>query len=206
MLRRVWRLLVLVLALVGVATLLAAYGLVSDGLQSTSEQGPLETAVARRLRSFAIPRPVRVLENPIPVTPASTEGGLSHFADHCAGCHANDGSGNTEMARGLYPKPPDMRRAATQELSDGELFYIIENGVKFTGMPAFGTETPEGEMASWQLVHFIRRLPALTEDDLNRMEAMNPRSADAWRMEEEIRRFLAGEGEVPGSGPPHESQ
>lgn len=204
--RRVWRLLVLVLALVGVATLLAAYRLISDGVQSTGEQGPFETAVARRLRSFAIPRPVRGLENPIPVTPASTEEGLSHFADHCAGCHANDGSGHSDMGRGLYPKPPDMRRAATQELSDGELFYIIENGVKFTGMPAFGTGTPEGEAASWQLVHFIRRLPALTEDDLNRMEAMNPRSADAWRMEEAIRRFLAGEGEAPQVEPPHGSQ
>ena len=59
--------------------------------------------------------------------------GRDHFADHCATCHANDGSGNTEMGRGLYPKAPDMRLPATQNLSDAELFYIIENGVRLTG-------------------------------------------------------------------------
>ena len=64
--------------------------------------------------------------------------GRAHFADHCASCHGNDGRGNTEMGRNLYPKAPDMRQSGTQHLSDGELYWIIENGVRLTGMPAWG--------------------------------------------------------------------
>ena len=48
--------------------------------------------------------------------------------------------GETLIGRGLYPKPPDMTAGGTQQLTDGELYTIIENGVRFTGMPAFGEE------------------------------------------------------------------
>ena len=75
----------------------------------------------------------------MPNTEEAIAEGRAHFADHCASCHANDGSGDTEMGRGLYPRAPDMRLAATQNLEDHELFYIIENGIRLTGMPAWGT-------------------------------------------------------------------
>jgi len=60
----------------------------------------------------------------------------AHFADHCAICHANNGSGNTEIGRNLYPKAPDMRLPQTLNLTDGELYYTIHNGIRLTGMPA----------------------------------------------------------------------
>ena len=85
-----------------------------------------------------------------------------------------------------------MRTDATQALSDGELFYIIENGVRLTGMPAWGTGTPEGEQASWHLVQFVRHLPKLTDGEVAEMSTMNPKSPDEWREEEEARRFLEG--------------
>jgi hypothetical protein len=97
-----------------------------------------------------------------------------------------------------------MRTAETQGLTDGELFSIIENGVRLTGMPAWGTGTPEGERASWALVHFIRRLPNLTDEEIARMEERNPRTSDEWREEEEARRFLAGEDSKPPAAAPHE--
>jgi mono/diheme cytochrome c family protein len=115
---------------------------------------------------------------------------MAHFADHCASCHANDGSGNTEMGRGLFPKAPDMRLAATQQLSDGELFYVIERGIRFTGMPGWGNGTTAGEESSWRLVHFIRHLPALSAAEVDAMKARNPRSPDDIRYEIEEERFL----------------
>jgi mono/diheme cytochrome c family protein len=130
------------------------------------------------------------------------EEALAHFADHCAACHANDGSGTTAMGRSFYPPAPDMRQARTQQLTDGELFSIIENGIRLTGMPAWGTGTPDGEHVSWALVHFIRKLPSLTADDVARMEALNPRSPQEFREEEEARRFLAGENVSPGQPTP----
>jgi hypothetical protein len=93
------------------------------------------------------------------------------------------------MGRGLYPKAPDMRLDATQQLSDGELFYIIEHGIRFTGMPGWRNGTEAGEQ-SWQLVHFMRHLPKLTEAELETMKARNPRSPDEIRYEIEEERFL----------------
>ena len=115
---------------------------------------------------------------------------MAHYADHCANCHANDGSGDTEMGRGLFPKAPDMRLAGTQELSDGELFYIIEHGIRFTGMPGWSTGTAAGEESTWQLVHFLRRLPRLTAEELEAMKQRNPRSPEESRLEIEEERIL----------------
>jgi hypothetical protein len=96
------------------------------------------------------------------------------------------------MGRGFYPKAPDMRLPATQELTDGELFYVIENGVRFTGMPAWGTGTESGELSSWNLVHFLRHLPRLTAAELETMKGRNPRSPEEIRLELEEERFLSG--------------
>ena len=162
------------------------------GLSARAEPGSIETFAARRIRDLAVARQARSLVNPVQRSPEVIAAGMAHFADHCASCHANDGSGNTTIGRGLYPRAPDMRLPGTQELSDGELFWIIENGIRFTGMPGWSTGEPDGEDASWHLVHFIRYLPNLTPDDLKRMEALNPRSPDDIRQEMEEEEFLSG--------------
>ncbi|CAN5392399.1 hypothetical protein BH23ACI1_BH23ACI1_30100 [soil metagenome] len=173
------------------------------GFDARAEPGRLETAVATRLRALAIPSPARDRANPEPPGDEAFEDGLAHFADHCATCHANDGSGDTDYGRGLYPKPPDMRLAPTQSLTDGELFYLIEHGVPLTGMPGFGSGTPEGETASWRLVHFIRRIPRLTDEELGRMAELNPMSAAAWQQRQEELEFLRGGGNAPAPAPSH---
>jgi len=98
---------------------------------------------------------------------------------------------------------PDMA-TVSQELTDGELFYVIEHGIRFTGMPAWGTGTPAGEEASWHLVHFIRHLPQTTPEEIEQMEAMNPRSPADIRQEIEAERFLRGDDPAPTEPPqPH---
>jgi mono/diheme cytochrome c family protein len=189
--------------LIGMFVLLAgaaigALYLVNRGFSARAEPSRFEEFVALRLRALATPRAAQLLENPLPHTAEVLASALRHFADHCAICHGNDGSGDTDFGRGMYPKPPDMRLARTQALSDGELFYIIEHGVRFTGMPGFGVNEhidPTGAAAepTWELVHFIRHLPDLTDEELAVMETLNPRGFEEWRREEEIRRFLEGE-------------
>lgn len=201
-LRGIWHL----LAGVGLLALLAAAWLFQQGIGTRTPPPGAETALARAARHAMIPAAARARGNPGPQDADTLRGGLEHWADHCASCHANDGSGDTEIGQGLYPRAPDMRQAATQELTDGELFYIIENGVKMTGMPAWGTGTADGETATWHLVQFIRHLPRLGADELAEMEALNPRSPAAWRALEEERRFLAGEPPLeasPTRTPPH---
>jgi mono/diheme cytochrome c family protein len=155
---------------------------------------------------MAVPGDVRDRANPVALTPEVLEDGLAHFADHCAVCHANDGSGNTAMGRGLFPKAPDMRSQVTQSLSDGELFHIIEEGVRFTGMPAWGDGTEKSADATWRIVHFIRHLPKLTPAELERMEALNPKPPAEIRQQMEEEQFLAGEPDEPtGQAPaPHQ--
>jgi mono/diheme cytochrome c family protein len=199
-----FRVVVALLAATGALALAAAIWLWTRGIDARDEPGTLEISLARQARSLAVPADVRARPNPIPASPESIRAGLEHWADHCASCHGNDGSGDTTIGRGLYPRAPDMRDDATQELTDGELFYIIENGVKLTGMPAWGTGTEEGEAASWHLVHFIRHLPELSDEELVLMEELNPRGPAEWRALEEERKFLAGESEVPPVTPSHE--
>lgn len=153
----------------------------SRGVSAKAEPGRLETAVARTMRGLAMPRAARETANPVPRSPEVVAEGLAHFADHCAACHANDGSGDTQIGLGLYPKPPDMRRSPTQSLTDGELFHIIENGVRLTGMPAWSIGTDEGPESTWHLVHFVRELPRLTPDQIAEMERLNPRPPEQQR-------------------------
>jgi mono/diheme cytochrome c family protein len=194
----------LLFALLGVLAVLAGFYIVNTGVSARDEPGPIETALARNVRGLAIGRHARNLQNPIARSPEIIAAGRAHFADHCATCHANDGSGDTAMGRGLFPKPPDMRLARTQELTDGELFYIIENGVRFTGMPGWGTGDPSGEQASWHLVHFIRHLPDLTAEEITEMEGLNPATPDEVRQRILEEQFLAGTGPEPPKAPsPH---
>ncbi len=201
--KSVLKALLLLLALGAVVAAVTFVWIGSRGITARAEPGFIETTVARTMRRLAIPRADRDLKNPVAVTPEVISSGLAHYADHCAVCHANDGSGNTQMGRGLYPKPPDMRQSATQSLTDGELFYIIENGVRLTGMPAWSTGTPEGEEATWHLVHLIRQLPGLTPSQIDQMKALNPRSPEEIRQQIEEESFLKGGTETPPSSTPH---
>ena len=187
---KAFALLVLIVVALG---FVGVFRIVSRGISARGQPGRVETVVARTLRHLAIPRSARELKNPVARTPEVIAEGMAHFADHCAGCHANNGSGDTEVGRGLYPKPPDMRLNETQSLTDGELFYIIENGVRFTGMPAWSTGNEEGTHGTWHLVHFIRELPRVTSEQIEQMKKMNPRSPDELREEQE-------QEKVPSSG------
>ena len=163
------------------------------GVSAHAEPSWAEQRAALFLRSWLTPAQFKGLRNPVTASPTLLAGAMEHFADHCSTCHANDGSGNTEIGKSLYPKAPDMRLARTQELTDGELFYFIEHGIRLTGMPGWSTGTPEGEKASWQLVHFIRHLPVMTPDEAQGMERFNPRSPADMDSEREIEAFLNGD-------------
>jgi mono/diheme cytochrome c family protein len=208
MVREVRRRYPLVIAVVAVLLLLGGAGVyyvTARGFSARDQPTLLETVIARQVRHMGVPRSASARANPVPDTPEAVRSGLQHFADHCAVCHANDGSGDTQIGRNLYPKAPDMRLKQTQDLSDGELFYIIENGVRLTGMPAWSTGSSDSEKASWMLVRFIRHLPSLTDEERKAMEEMNPRSPaeqDERRKEEE---FLNG-GEIPPVEPPPPAQ
>lgn len=177
----------------------------SGGFSARTEPTMAERMLARAVRRAAMPRRARSAVNPIPFSAAVWAEARAHFADHCAGCHANDGSGATELGRSLYPKAPDMRLSATQSVTDGGLYWIIENGVRLTGMPAWGTGG-DNDVDTWKLVHFIRHLGELTPEHLKAMEAMNPKTAHEREEEEQDDQFLSGSGDTPAPPPAHHHQ
>lgn len=179
---------------VALAVYLAA-SVLHSGLSARATPTSFEAMMARNARHWAIPTGARGARSPVAPTEEALRDARLHFADHCATCHGNDGSGDTMMGRGLYPKPPDLRLDETQKLSDGELFWIIENGVRFTGMPAFAT--PGSANDSWKLVDFIRHLPKLTAGEKMEMESYNPKGPDDQKEEQEEDDFLNGATPAP---------
>jgi mono/diheme cytochrome c family protein len=177
--------------IVGVA-IAGGAAMLHNGLSARATPTALEAFFAQHAHRLSIPSNARNMHNPTEVSDLNLREARQHFADHCASCHANDGSGDTMYGKGLYPKPPDLRKSETQNLSDGELFWIIENGVRFTGMPAFGGGHGSEE-DSWKLVLFIRHLPQLADQERVEMEHANPKGPDDREEDEEEDDFLGGQ-------------
>ena len=150
--------------------------------------------MAKTARKLSVPASGRDTKNPSAPTTEVLSEARAHFADHCATCHGNDGTGTTEIGQNLYPKPPDMRQPETQKLTDGQIYYIIHNGIRLTGMPAWGGSGKDDD--SWKLVLFIRHLPQMTPQEMKEMEPFNPKSAAERSEQEDEQRFL-NEGEAP---------
>ena len=156
-----------------------------------------EISMARFARHLATPSQWRDAKNPVEPSPEILAEALHHFADHCANCHANDGSGKSPMGPKFYPPVPDLRSDVIQAMSDGELFYVIHFGVRFTGMPAWGDDDPEKDTESWTLVHFVRHLPKVTPEEIAKMKTLNPMTTQARTEQEAMDAFLAGEDFEP---------
>jgi mono/diheme cytochrome c family protein len=181
----------LVIGLIGMGAVL--WWMLQHGFSARDQPAQVEIWIARRLRHLAIPAGQRSAVNPVPISPEILREARGHFADHCAACHANNGSGKTPIGENVYPKAPDLRARDTQTMSDGEIFYVIHNGIRFTAMPAWGKGRPEDDRDSWKLVHFIRHLPQITEQELAEMRALNPKSPHELQEENEFERFLQGD-------------
>ncbi|HEV2395709.1 MAG TPA: c-type cytochrome [Candidatus Sulfotelmatobacter sp.] len=164
------------------------------GFSARDNPSAIEAYFARTARHLSIPASERDAKNPFAPTAEVISEARVHFADHCAICHGNDGIGKTQIGQNLYPKAPDMRLPPTQNLTDGEIYYVIHNGVRLTGMPAWGG--PGKDDDSWKLVLFIRHLPRITPQEIKEMEQFNPKS-DADRSEEEEEQQFLNEGKTP---------
>jgi mono/diheme cytochrome c family protein len=111
-----------------------------------------DRSVAVRAKDIVVPKDLD--------EPKRISAGAGQYAEMCSGCHLAPGMKRTEISRGLYPRPPELRRES--DLTPAEQFWIIKHGVKMTGMPAWGT-THDDELL-WDVVAFLRKLPELTAE------------------------------------------
>jgi predicted CXXCH cytochrome family protein len=166
------RLRTLVLAFCCLVVIAAALGLllIRRGFSARDEPSSLEKTVARFVRNLSIPNRVAQEPNPWKPTLGVLKEAREVFTARCAACHGSDGSGQTVVGRNLYPKPPDLRSSLTQKLTDGQIHYIIQNGVRLTGMPAWGNPPEEQDEISWKLVLFIRDLRRPTKAEVTQQQ------------------------------------
>jgi mono/diheme cytochrome c family protein len=146
-----WAILVLVVVLIVIA-------LMRFNLTALHEPGRAETRLANLFTRYVISRASR---HGIPSRPQdikeSIERGGSHYGLDCGVCHADDGHAQRPLGQWMYPRASDLTSKEVQSYSDNELFWIIQNGIRFTGMPAFGkVETPDHV---WDLVNYLRTMP-----------------------------------------------
>ena len=156
---------VITILLLAIVAVTAAFVIVRrGGLAASAEPGRLERSVAGRLVRLSIPADADRQQSPLGGQAEVWRQAREHYLDHCAVCHGRDAKGHTEMGANMYPKVPDLTSTEVQRRSDGALFYIIQNGIRWTGMPAWKNEhSPED---SWKLVAFIRKSPTLAEADM----------------------------------------
>jgi mono/diheme cytochrome c family protein len=145
------------LVLIVLLILVAAF---QFNLSAIPEPGGMETYIAGKLRHTLVARDS--YRNQIPPAPpnlaASVKEGDKLYGTECADCHGLDGKSPTDPGRSMYPRAANLISSETQRYSDRELFWIVKNGIRFSGMPAFGkVETDEH---IWNLVHYIRKLPS----------------------------------------------
>ena len=148
--RATWTIIALVVVVIGVA-------LMRFNLTALQEPGRLETLVANRGRHFLVHRASRQgISSPVEDTKASSASGATLYGLDCGMCHGPDGHAQTPLGRGMYPRAADLTRDEVQSYSNRELFWIIKNGIRFTGMPGFGKV--ETDKHIWNLVDYVRTL------------------------------------------------
>ena len=150
--RIIWTMFVSGVVLIGI-------GMMHFSLTALQQPGPLETRIANLAKHVVIRQASR---RGIPAPPvdtrASIEAGGTHYGLDCGICHGVDGRAQTPSGQWMYPRAADLTSERVQSYSDRELFWIINNGIRFTGMPGFGkVETPDN---IWGLVNYVRTLPS----------------------------------------------
>jgi mono/diheme cytochrome c family protein len=164
--RRSIKAVIRLLALLGGCTLLGAIALLvvapRMNWSASTAPGAVEKSMTGLVLRQWVQRNAPTDHNPLPPTAAHLGAGRREFGEHCAVCHGADGSAHTRLGADFYPPIARLERGAPG-WSDGELFFIISNGIRYTGMPGFGARhKPE---TIWQMILWIRHLPTLTAQE-----------------------------------------
>lgn len=162
----IWRASVII-ALTIFATLAVVSGVLArNGLAAVGE--PLTAAedqVLYMARKAVVALAAHDARNPLSNQPNVWQSVAGEYLEHCAICHGRAGRGDATLEAQFFPAPPDLTQRSTQQLSDGELYHVIANGIRFTAMP--GWSATHGSDELWRYVAFVRQLPHLNEEAIS---------------------------------------
>jgi len=141
----------------GIGILLGGLALLLAGCTADQKPSALETALATMAKDVVIPMTAKNRKNPLPLDDKVMREAGEIFGQSCSICHGADGRAETRLGQAMYPPALDLNSPHVQSWDESELFWIIQNGVRLTGMPAWRRILSEED--TWKLVHFIRNLP-----------------------------------------------
>ena len=183
----------------GVLALLGGFAVIHTGaydVAATSPHWPVTRWLMETVRIRSIKAHAAGIQVPPDFdNPANIPTGVEHFAAHCAVCHGAPGVPRGDIGQGLYPAPPDLAKTAPL-YSGAELFWIVKNGIKMTGMPAWNDHS---NTEQWATVAFVKKLPGMSEKDYARLVMANAAHG--------AQHHHAGdEGSRPGLTPPDDHE
>ena len=135
----------------------AMLGALLQGCTAGKQPSQEETSVANAAKDVTIPLEAGKMKNPLPATDEVVSQGREVFLGSCAQCHGADARGDTDIGRNMYPPAMDLSSSHVQHWTDAELFWIIQNGVRLTGMPSWKSSIADSD--TWKLARFIHNLP-----------------------------------------------
>lgn len=110
----------------------------------------------QRAKLLTIPDEYKILSNPLAATEANLNKGRARYEQYCAACHGPDGKADTALGLNLYPRASDLTSAHVQQHTDGQLYWIVSEGIRYSGMPAGRKLHSEDQI--WQIVLYLRQL------------------------------------------------
>ena len=135
---------------------------------ATGRPSPAEAWVARYVLRGWVRANAPDQRNPLTATAQNLQDGEHEYDEHCAVCHAFDGSGENRIGADFYPPVVRLSKGA-MFLSDGALYFIVSNGIRMSGMPGFGTKHSSDEL--WKIILWVRHFPELTPQDRARIQS-----------------------------------
>jgi thiosulfate dehydrogenase len=149
---------------IGLVVLVAicGYAAIKAGLMPANADGKpmmMERWAARTSLRATLAREAPATANPVPLTDADLTAGIKLYAHNCAVCHGTAAAERSNIAKGLYQKPPQLAKDGVEDDPEGETYWKIAHGIRFTGMPAFGHSLTERQL--WQLTLFLKHMDGL---------------------------------------------
>ncbi len=145
-----------------IATALAGYGIIRAGVMpaNADDRPPrFEVWAAKTSLHATLRRSAPRMTDPLAATNANLLAGIKLYAENCAVCHGDASASATDVAKGLYQKPPQLAKEGVEDDPDGVIYWKLSHGIRWTGMPAFGKTLSEKQL--WQLTLFLKTMDHL---------------------------------------------
>jgi len=136
---------------------------------ATTPHGDLATWFMEEVRDRSIAYHGKEIQRSALKDPRWVKAGFREYHAMCRLCHGAPGYPPTEIAQGLNPKPPKLASEEVQRRKEADLYWVVKNGIKMTGMPGFGPTHDEEEL--WAMVAFVKRIPAIQAKEYGAMAA-----------------------------------